>query len=228
MVLQTETCPNCNGNNRDCGKTIFSVTIENGNLVTHSEPCQKAREAALKFQIDKLIERAHIPPRFRHLRATDYSASDRNADAIDAAETAILDGRSLYIFGDVGTGKTMLACVIAIEMAHRLKPCKFVNLPDLLESLREFNQKNNTTDAQNREDKLRTAYETKCLIVDDLGAEKPSDWTNEILFKIFNRRYNDCSQSIVTSNLPPNQLKNHVGSRNARRILQDANIVQIF
>lgn len=227
-VEQLTMCKNCDGNNRNCDKITYTAEIVDGKLVTQKMPCELAQKAAFKRQVDTIIQRAKIPPRFRHFRATDYDASDRNADAIDAAEAAILDGASLYIHGDVGTGKTMLACIIAVEFAHRLKSCRFVNVPDLMESLREFNQIQHRDDDATREEKLRHIYETKRLIVDDLGAEKPSDWTNEILFKIFNRRYNDCSQTIVTSNLPPSKLKNHVGDRVARRVLHDAEIVQIF
>lgn len=227
-VEQLTTCLHCDGNNRNCDKITYTAEIVNGELVTNSEPCKIAQKAAFVRQVNTIIQKAKIPPRFKHFRATDYKASDRNADAIDAAEAAILDGASLYIHGDVGTGKTMLACIIAVEFAHRLQACRFINVPDLLEDLREFNQIQRRDDDETREEKLRHVYETKRLIVDDLGAEKPSDWTNEILFKIFNRRYNDCSQTIVTSNIPPNKLKNHVGDRVARRVLHDAEIVQIF
>lgn len=214
-------CDTCSGRDQSCDKRILQFFFDGSSLQITASDCLKAKDAAYADRVSKLIARANIPPRFCRFRAKDYRATNLNSAAIDAAEDAIFDDTSLFIHGGVGTGKTMLACIIAVERVHLLKPCLFVNVPDLLEQQRD--KSDDTRDAF-----MKRVYETPCLIVDDLGAEKASDWTNEILFKIFNRRYNDCSQTIVTSNLPPDKLKNHVGARVARRVLHDATAVQIF
>jgi len=214
-------CDTCTGRDQSCDKRILQFFYDGNALQITASDCQKAKDAAHADRVSKLIARANIPPRFSRFRAKDYRATDRNSDAIDAAEDAIFDDKSLFIHGDVGTGKTMLACIIAVERVHLLKPCLFVNVPDLLEQQRD--KSDDTRDAF-----LKRVYEAPCLIVDDLGAEKPSDWTNEILFKIYNRRYNDERQTVTTSNLPPTSLDNHTGARVARRVLHGANTVQIF
>lgn len=214
-------CDTCSGRNKDCDKRILDFSYDGSSLIITAHDCQKARQALHADRVNKLIARANIPPRFSNFRAKDYNATTRNSDAIDAAEEAIFDDRCLFIHGDVGTGKTMLACIIAVERVHLLKPCLFVNVPDLLEQQRD---KSDT----DRDAFIKRVYEAPCLIVDDLGAEKPSDWTNEVLFKIYNRRYNDCKQTVTTSNLHPDALRQHTGERVARRVLHDATAVQII
>lgn len=153
-----------------------------------------------------------------------------NNQALDEAEHAIFDNASLYIYGEPGTGKTYLASVIANERARQGKRSAFVNAPDILESLREFNQVTRP-DEPTRADKLNSLYSADCLIIDDIGAEKPTPWTCENLFKIINRRYNDGRQLIVTSNLNIEELQEYMhctaGDRIARRICDMCTPVKI-
>ena len=58
------------------------------------------------------------------------------------------------------------------------------------------------------------------LILDDLGAEKPSDWVKEQLYVIINRRYENMLPTIITTNCTMNELKDRIGERTASRIIE--------
>jgi DNA replication protein DnaC len=51
---------------------------------------------------------------------------------------------------------------------------------------------------------LQDVIRTDVLVLDDLGAEKSSDWTLSMLYHVINERYNERRTTIITSNLPWN------------------------
>lgn len=219
---QLTECQTCDGNKPKCKRVIISAD-QHGNITTSATPCQKQIDAERATRARNIIKANGVPTRFANMRAKDFRAMSANDDAISAAEAAIFDNQSIFIFGTVGTGKTLLACIIANELAFQNKPCLFTNVPELLDSLRIFPQRDDLPAA----DIQRYCRATR-LIVDDIGAEKITDWAREILFKLFNYRYNECLQTITTSNFSPQQLRKHLGERISRRILHDAIVAEIL
>lgn len=233
FIVNLQHCETCHGKIPNCDR--LRAEYRDGEIYIYKETCQESITRAKSNKARKLINRARVPAIFRDVKATDFLANgrgDRNPNALTAAEAAIFDDASLYIYGGAGTGKTFLAAVIANERAYEGKASAFVNVPDILEDLRDFNQKTSATEnVITRQDKLNFLYRAECLIIDDLGAEKPSDWTCETLFKIINRRYNDGKQLIVTSNFTIEELQarmNYVaGDRIIRRICDICQPVEI-
>ena len=118
---------------------------------------------------------------------------------------------SLFFFGDVGSGKTLLACRILLEMiksnyVEGRTSCTydFVSVPDLLRRLRKaiINQ-----DEETESDIIEHLYDVDYLVLDDLGAEKASDWVLQELYLIINHRYEYLKHTIFTSNLSLPELK---------------------
>lgn len=178
-------------------------------------PLQEAHRQSEKAA--KLMRRAGIPARYRNIRAgADFEVTAGNRRAVEAAVACIDDGAGLYVYGAAGAGKTMLVSIIANERARQGKPSLFVTVPDMLEELREFDK------PERRAEKLALLYETPCLIVDDLGAERATPWVAESLFRVFNARYNAMLQTIVTSNFSldkiSSRLPDYTGERVVRRI----------
>ncbi|MFA5413258.1 MAG: ATP-binding protein [Patescibacteria group bacterium] len=130
-----------------------------------------------------------------------------------AAET---DGStSLYIYGSVGTGKTFGAYALAkLYKANKIK-VRVKNFADWLDKLRSYY------------DDCRSEYEIKeemrdeaVLILDDLGVEKQTDWTQEIMDRLVNARYEQIRPTIFTSNLAFGKLGERYGDRVASRIVE--------
>lgn len=230
---QLTDCAKCNGNRiTTCRKYFVEFDGEKLNFLI--KPCDVQAKFKINQTANAIIRSSQLPPIFRKKRAIDFvNFYKGNSTVLDAAEAAITEDIGLFLYGDSGAGKTFLSCVIAIERAHKLKYSLFVNVPDLLEDLREFNNNKPTeyTDSINRQDKLQKMYNTPCLIIDDLGAEKPSDWTCEILFKIINYRYNHNTQTVISSNFDLNGLNERfskfTGTRIIRRISDICQIVKM-
>lgn len=139
--------------------------------------------------------------------------------------------RSLYLTGPVGTGKTYQAAALVrrhyLELerprgsltaddvfagAIHSRPVVWANVPKLLEELRR------SFDAPERAPKgLEIA---PLLVLDDIGAEKPSEWVEERLYCIVNERYESGLPIIVTSNLTPAKLGQRLGARLTSRLAE--------
>lgn len=222
----TGKCDACDASkaSTNCSRVSVTFNATDHKLYFENTECPKLKTAIAEKKARDIIRIAKLPPIFENLRADDYHENASNGSALDAAEEAILEDRSLYIYGACGTGKTMLASIIAIERAHRGKRSTFINAADFLEELSDFS---GTDNEESRLRKLRRLYDAPCLIVDDLGAEKATEWATTMIFKLYNNRYNKNAQTITTSNYSPDEMIRHIGARVTRRALHNATIVEI-
>ena len=58
------------------------------------------------------------------------------------------------------------------------------------------------------------------LLLDDLGATKNSEWTEETLYRLIDHRYTHCLPSVFTTNVPPGDLGERLGERIASRLTE--------
>lgn len=116
---------------------------------------------------------------------------------------------NILLIGDTGRGKSHLAYSIVKALSESQKTlATMVNVMDLLAEIKsDFSQE------QFWMDKLK---EVDYLVLDDLGAERSSDWATSLIYSILNKR----SRTIITSNLSPDKLSDRYGKRVASRILK--------
>lgn len=92
----------------------------------------------------------------------------------------------IVLVGTYGCGKTHLAAAVANYQIELGNPVLFVNTPDLLDYLRSSFSTKSEADYDKRIDTLRSS---PLLILDDLGVENATDWSQEKLYQILNYRY---------------------------------------
>ena len=73
---------------------------------------------------------------------------------------------------------------------------------DYRELLKEIQHSYNPTVASTELDVLRPVFEAEVLVLDELGAQKPTDWVWDTVALILNTRYNDKRTTIITTNYP--------------------------
>ena len=111
-----------------------------------------------------------------------------------------LDGNGLLIIGSIGAGKTHLAVGIIKELAtSKGVGCLFYDYRDLLKQIQ--NSYNDSVKATELE-VLRPVFEAEVLVLDELGAVKPTEWVWDTVSLILNTRYNDKRTTIITTNFP--------------------------
>lgn len=126
----------------------------------------------------------------------------------------------LFLFGPAGTGKTHLAVKVAQEIKLSTK---FVKMPKLLLQLRaNFDGK-----GYENEQIIEKLSKQELLIIDDLGAEKASDWVAETIYLLIDERYGRMLPTIITSNFSLSDLATRVGDRVASRITEMCRIIEI-
>lgn len=104
-------------------------------------------------------------------------------------------GTGLLLCGQVGTGKSFLAAAIANELISQGTPCLMTNFSRLISRISEkFGGDQKYLDDLNRFD---------LLIIDDLGAERDSDFTWEKVMNVIDARYRAGLPLIITTNLGP-------------------------
>jgi DNA replication protein DnaC len=108
-------------------------------------------------------------------------------------------GRGLWFHGTVGTGKTTLALLVARAARDAGRTVAIYSVPLLFAELRD-------TFGEDNEDShlalFRRLSEVDLLVLDDLGAERQTEWVLEQLFSLINERWQDQRPIIVTSNVP--------------------------
>ena len=65
------------------------------------------------------------------------------------------------------------------------------------------------------------------LLIDDLGAQKNSEWSREVLYLLIDRRYRDVRPTIVTSNLTLDQISELIDDRIASRLAEMGPVIRL-
>ena len=145
---------------------------------------------------------------------------------IDDLNDHLGTGRGLWFSGDTGTGKTTLAMLVskaALEAGHSVA---IYSLPKLPARIRR------TYDSEPGGDSYLAFFErltsVDLLHIDDLGAEKRSDWVLEQLYALINERYEAKRSMVVTTNLVHEKLEEQIGGRTVSRLSQICEEVPLF
>ncbi len=118
---------------------------------------------------------------------------------VRSIEENLDDGRGLWFDGPVGTGKTSLAILIAKAAEQARRSYAVYPVPRLLAEIKR------TFDRDASDSYLgffRRLCSVDLLVLDDLGAEKQTEWVLEQLYSIVNERWQDRRSIVVTTNIP--------------------------
>jgi DNA replication protein DnaC len=195
----TEFCPIC----EDSGLRL--IIQPDGER--YAQPC----ECRLQLQAARLLKRAAIPKRYEHCTLDTFEPGFGQADqslakAFSTARRFVYEypvtteGRGLLLTGSVGVGKTHLAVgIIQALILEKGVRALFCDYRELLKRIQEsYNPLVATTELQI----LAPVFEAEVLILDELGAQKPTDWVWDTVALVLNTRYNDKRTTLITTNYP--------------------------
>jgi DNA replication protein DnaC len=174
----------------------------------------------LKF--NKAMPHSGIPPRFYKVDWED-SYSHISYDPLE----------SLFIYGKVGTGKTHMLCAAAKQAfcvqtsfphLHERGYVKYVNYLELIFRLR------NCFEGQNKGQEfslMKELIDARYLFIDDLGAEKITEWTGQTIYYLISERYNQEKHISVSSNLTLQEVADKIDNRIASRLTEMCVVVEL-
>jgi DNA replication protein DnaC len=159
-----------------------------------------------------------IPPRYLNASIADFPGFEFNPEI------------NYFLFGQAGCGKTRLLCAMAIETGA-MGASLFTPAADIYDNIRgEINKRPSVLELLKMYDleSITEYYKTrKCLIIDDLGAERTTDWTMDVFYNIINHRYNFMLSTHFASNWNLVKLAEHYDIRVARRISEMCKVTEI-
>ena len=210
-----EVCPLCEGTG---WKTVKAGDGRGGS--TNDRRVTRC-DCRLRARGESLLAAARIPRRYEHCELSNFefdgpyrSLAPARMAACKFVEEYPIDKTGLLVIGTIGVGKTHLAVGMIKELVlGKGIACLFYDYRELLKQIQNsYNDSVKTTEL----DVLRPVFETEVLVLDELGAVRPTEWVWDTVSLILNTRYNDNRTTIITTNYPNlperDRLGGHVSS----------------
>jgi DNA replication protein DnaC len=216
--------PNC-----ELGVCDGSGWIEVDDLT--ARPCQCRALKAKRKQSRRLG--TGIPKRFRGVGFDRQPIADMDPALTREIRQFVRDvdgnldkGRGLWLFGDVGTGKTSLAMLVSKAALEAGRSVAIYSMPRLLSDIKETYEDNSERSYMQLFERL---VGVDLLHIDDLGAEKRTDWVLEQLYSIINERWQEQRSIVVTTNLVDvDELRAQIGPRTVSRLHEMCDLIPIM
>lgn len=193
----------------------WMAAAERASAKATTTPTRTLADIEAELEQDRLRHAAtwpyQVPKRFRAAHV-DQLTGDL------AAVAGEWDGMSnVLLLGGVGTGKTHAAVAMARRRFEGGADVLFAPAVELLDDLRP----------NGPEGTMDRACSVDVLVLDDLGSERPTDWTGERLYRLVNRRWLEERPTLVTANLSAEALEQAVGNRMFSRLWHGALAVEV-
>ena len=201
---------------------VYYPSMEESHLVFNYIPCKKNQKYLMELkQKDANYE-------LEHARMKDIDIKDKKRieaikwlkefyDNYDILKT----NKGLYLHGSFGSGKSFLIAALLNELKEK-KDVKYemVYFPELLRSLKD--------NFSNLDAKIKYLSNIEILAIDDIGAEKVSDWSrDEILGTILQSRMNNHLTTFFTSNLTIDELEKHLScTKDSEDVLKAGRVIE--
>ncbi len=192
----------------DCGGRGWQIRADGGNGTAVPCDCQKTQEAP------RLLQVAGLPERYQSCRLDNFrvelpvgreslararAIAERYVEEFLTTQGGFRESGLLFI-GPPGVGKTHLAAATLSTLIrdYRVRG-KFVDFTSLIYQIQA------TFDPRSEGSKqavLDPVMRAEVLVLDELGAQKPSPWVSETLYLILNTRYTRRLPTLFTTNYP--------------------------
>jgi DNA replication protein DnaC len=229
-------CPHCEGS----GWKVVERTTEGAQALAADRPGAGAGEPKMVWAVpcdcttgdrsERALQRARIPERYRHCDfnnfETDNEVKPSTHEELESWNRSLAEAKLLVskfakevpigtelgilLMGPCGAGKTHLAVAALKNIMLRGHSGLFYDYRELLKEIQtSYSFESQATEMS----VLEPVLETSVLLLDDLGASKPSDWVRDTVNHILNARYNAKRVTILTTNFLDQEFSDRAQSR---------------
>lgn len=205
-----------------------------------ARPCSQCQT---KKNTAQTCQDTRIPRRYQHCTLKNYqlvgavntSSYISQVTALHIAQTLVdtypKEQNGLLLLGPCGVGKTHLAVATALALQAKCALIRFYDFRELLKLIQEsYNAEERTSEWQ----VLAPVRNAEVLILDEIGAARPTDWALDTMTQIINHRYNHCQLTLFTSNYSdtptpehPQSLTERVGPRIRSRLREMCRTIEL-
>lgn len=176
------------------GRIVRAQCLCDQNQEEHDKAEIKRRKTVMKLYEIGITDRRYLSNTFEKDDLSNPEISQRCRKYVEKWQNMKANGLGILFYGDVGTGKSFMACCIGNELIRQGVPVLITNLTKLVEN--RVNAVKRGTQPVNLE-----AFDL--LIIDDLGTENAT----QTAYNVIDDWYRSGKPLIVTTNLRPQELK---------------------
>ncbi|HYF82233.1 MAG TPA: ATP-binding protein [Clostridia bacterium] len=136
---------------------------------------------------------------------------------IDFVEGFDKHDTNLFFIGSPGLGKTFLCNSIAKDLLDKGKSVLYKTVPDLIDAMRKY--KFDFDNEENNMPYLHEIYNCDLLIMDDLGTELSTQFSNQVIYNILNKRIISSKKMVISTNLSVPDFQSTYSERIVSRII---------
>lgn len=231
-VLESElgkTTKNCesHGEYESEGKSFMGTEIwspcpacAHDREIEQAENARAEKDAEEERKLERFYEETGIVKRYRGLTLANFNPKPSQKNAHELAEQFCVRfdemanrGQTIVFPGNIGTGKTRLACAIIQTLGFG----KYIRAIDISRDIRATYSSN----AQTEREVVQSYVDQPLLVVDEVGVQMGTEKERIFLTDIIDRRYGDLHPTIICSNLNESQLTEVFGARAWSRLKQN-------
>ena len=238
MNTETTECATCEGHGGKSARWLGRDPESGDDVIGFQAYCdcpagQQAQAEADRWQhyqereaqaalLAELWAGAKVPAHFADCLLDSFPETPATQPPLTVLRQWLDTDRWLLLHGGHGVGKTGLAAGLLRELLARGQTGLFATSIDMLARVRATYGGDGQTEAG-----LSSIREVHILVLDDLGAERHTDWTTELLLSVLNHRHDWHQRTIITSNRTPSNLGEHIGERTFWRIVELADVHEV-
>jgi DNA replication protein DnaC len=218
-AMKTWTCPTCG--------PVPPMTLPGGWYLRRKCRCeQHAEEQRFSAVQRQELARARVTLTYTWLGAAWSEVAlahktfatfrrERQPQAFDLARAFAQAPRGvLALHGSYGTGKTHLLAAIANQLGEQGTTCLFASAVTLFDAIQD-----RLSQGQDYLGLIRRGVTTPLLLLDDVDKLKPSEFREEMLYRLINGRANAGLPLAISSNSTPNELGRWIGEAGRSRLM---------
>ena len=183
---------------------------------------------AMDAIFEAALGQAAIPKRFIAKSFKTFECGDNKSlltaktiseDFVESLEENLAKGRCLIYVGNVGVGKTHLACSVANQAVRSGYSTFFASVSKLIRLVRS------SWGTREEQAVIDNLIALDLLIIDEIGVQAGTENERNILFDVINGRYENMKSTIVITNLDRAQLKDYLGDRIIDRLRENGGTI---